>query len=178
MLGPAGDVEMEHWNTAHTRDSGASGIWYLVEVEAESPVDGVGWVRAVEVQPQLEGEGGADDGLRLQVQVHVKRDAPRNKNILSNRAWYCNKKYTVRSIVCEASCHPVTQVIWVTRVIWVIWVPWVILSSRRTITQYMTCRVCGGLTRDVAVGWRAAGGPGGAQLEGGEGGGGGVAEER
>ena len=42
----------------------------------------------------------------------------------------------------------------------------------------MTCGVCGELTRDVAVGWRAAGGPGGAQLEGGEGGGGGVAEER
>ena len=37
---------------------------------------------------------------------------------------------------------------------------------------------CAGLTCDVAVGGRAAGGPGGAQLEGGEGGGGGVAEER
>ena len=32
------------------------------------------------------------------------------------------EKYTIRSIVCKASCHPVTQVIWVNWVIWVIWV--------------------------------------------------------
>ena len=32
-------------------------------------------------------------------------------------------KYTIRSIVCEDSCHPVIQVIWV---IWVNWVIWVI----------------------------------------------------
>ena len=31
-------------------------------------------------------------------------------------------KYTIRSIVCEASCHPVTRVFWVTQVILVIWV--------------------------------------------------------
>ena len=42
-------------------------------------------------------------------------------------------KHTIRSIVSEASCHPVTrvnQVTWVTQVIqviWVIWVTWVIM---------------------------------------------------
>ena len=35
-------------------------------------------------------------------------------------------KYTIRSIVCEASCHPVIWVILVILVIWVIWVIWVI----------------------------------------------------
>ena len=32
-------------------------------------------------------------------------------------------KYTIQSIVCEASCHPVIQVIWI---IWIIQVIWVI----------------------------------------------------
>ena len=38
-------------------------------------------------------------------------------------------KYTIQSIVCEASCHPVIQVIWIIwiiRVIWIIQVIWVI----------------------------------------------------
>ena len=35
-------------------------------------------------------------------------------------------KYTIRSIVCEASCHPVIQIIWIIRVIQVIWLIWVI----------------------------------------------------
>ena len=71
---------MEHWSTTHTRDSGAFGIWYLVEVEAEPPVEGVGGVLTVEVHPQLEGE----DGLRQRIAVPAgQRDDPRNKNIVS-----------------------------------------------------------------------------------------------
>ena len=35
-------------------------------------------------------------------------------------------KYTIRSIVCEASCHPVIRIIWIIRVIQVIWLIWVI----------------------------------------------------
>ena len=41
-----------------------------------------------------------------------------------------NKKYTIRSIVCEAFCHPVIWVIWV---LWVIWVIWVIRASLSTL---------------------------------------------
>ena len=38
--------------------------------------------------------------------------------------------YTIRSIVCEAFCYPVFQVIWVIWFIWFIWVIWVIRVIR------------------------------------------------
>ena len=82
MLGPAGDVEMEHWSTTHTRDSGAFGILFGIwlKLRQKPPVEGVGGVLTVEVHPQLEGE----DGLRQRIAVPAgQRDDPRNKNIVS-----------------------------------------------------------------------------------------------
>lgn len=90
MLGPAGDVEMEHWSTAHTRDSEAFGIRLKLKLRQNKRVEGVGGVLTVEVHPQLEGE----DGLRQRIAVPAgQSDDPRNKNIalFHNRAWYCNK---------------------------------------------------------------------------------------
>ena len=46
-----------------------------------------------------------------------------------------NLKYTIRSIVCKAFCHPVIWVIQVIRVIRVIWVIWVILTLFSTLLQ-------------------------------------------
>ena len=59
---------------------------------------------------------------------------------LQRARWVLNteSKYTIRSIVCKASCHPVT---WVTWVIWVIWVnqsTLIILTCPQTNYNWLT----------------------------------------
>ena len=50
-------------------------------------------------------------------------------------------KYTIRSIVCEASCLPDIWVIRVIQVIRVIWVIWVIMSNKVIIPLFSTLRL-------------------------------------
>ena len=67
----------------------------MVEVEAEPPVEGGGGVLAVEAHPQLEGERGADDGLRHSLAVPAGQRAPA---ISTTYLHYLHHIYTVSTL--------------------------------------------------------------------------------